>query len=79
MGKLNFEETSFEEFKNIISEEIEKSEFENICLSNIICNIFIGFSKNLITNICLNSEIPAELPKLEISENILEKIYSKIK
>lgn len=79
MGKLNFEETSFEEFKNIISEEIEKSEFEDICLSNIICNIFIGFSKNLITNICLNSKIPAELPKLEISENILEKIYSKIK
>ena len=79
MGKLNFEETSLEEFKNKISEEIEKSEFENISLPNIICNIFIGFSKNLITAICTNLGISSELPKEEILENILEKVYNKTK
>ena len=79
MGKLNFEETSYDEFKNKILEEIEKSEFENICLANIICNIFIGFSKNLINNITSHLELLNELPKLEISETILENIYNKIK
>lgn len=79
MGKLNFEEISIEEFKNKILEEVHKSEFENICLTNIICNIFIGFSKNLITNICINLDIQTELPKEEISESILEKIYNKLK
>lgn len=79
MGKLNFEETSFEEFKNKILKEIEKSEFENICLANIICNIFIGFSKNLISNLCSNLDISNELPKLEISKDTLERIYNKIK
>lgn len=79
MGKLNFEETSFEEFKNKVLEEIEKSEFETICLANIICNIFIGFSKNLISNICLNLDISNELVKYEVSKNTLENIYNKIK
>lgn len=78
MGKLNFEETSFSEFKNKIFEEIEKSEFESICLTNIICNIFIGFSKNLISNICLNLNISNELPKSEITESILQNIYNNV-
>ena len=31
MGKLNIEETTYEEFKNKILENIQNSEFENIC------------------------------------------------
>ncbi len=78
MGKLNFEEISFETFANTLSNEIEKSEFENICLSNIICSLFIGFSKNSIINICNSLDIPNELPKNNISNNIFEKLYTKI-
>lgn len=78
MGKINFEEISSEVFTNKLLDEIEKSEFENICLPNIVCNIFIGFSKNLITSICNNLKIPSELPKNDISKDILESLYAKI-
>lgn len=77
MGKLNFQEISFEEFKNKILEEIKKSEFENICLTNVICNIFIGFSKNLISALCASLNISSELHKENITDAILEKIYNK--
>lgn len=78
MGKLNFEEVSLEEFKNKIFEEIKKSEFEEICLSNIICNVFIGLSKNLLTTLCTSLEIPNELSKENITSQILENIYTKL-
>ena len=78
MGKLNFEEISYEEFKNKILEDVEKSEFEDICLANITCNIFIGFSKNLISSVCNFLEIPNELKKHEINDNTLKMLYNKI-
>ncbi len=78
MGKLNFEEISYEEFKNKILEDVEKSEFEDICLTNIVCNIFIGFSKNLISSICNILEISNELKKHEINDITLKLLYDKI-
>ena len=78
MGKLNFEETTYEEFKNKILENVKSSEFENICIENIICNIFIGFSKNLITNTCNNLSIPNELDKTKVDDIILKKIYTQL-
>ena len=78
MGKLNFEALSLEDFKNKVHEEIQKSEFEEICLPNIICNIFIGLSKNLISTLCTSLKIPNELPKENITIAILENIYNNI-
>ena len=78
MGKLNIEETTYEEFKNKILENIQNSEFENICLENIICNVFIGFSKNLITTMCNFLDIPSELEKEKIDEMLLQKIYTSL-
>ena len=78
MGKLNFEETSYEDFKNKILEEVEQSEFENICLANIICNIFIGFSKNLISSMCTFLSLQNEIKKEEINDDILKNLYNHI-
>lgn len=79
MGKLNFEGTSANNFANVVNKAVQESEFETIALANILCNIFIGFSKNFILTICNSLEIPSELSKNEISSDLLEKLYSKIK
>lgn len=78
MGKLNFEETSLNDFENAVNKAIQESEFETIALTNILSNIFIGFSKNFILTVCDSLNISSELSKNEININLLEKLYSKI-
>lgn len=79
MGKLNFEETSSADFINVVNKAVQESEFESIALANILCNIFIGFSKSFVLTICNSLAISSELPKAEINSKLLESIYSKIK
>ncbi len=78
MGKLNFEETSLDDFENVVNKAIQESEFASIAIANILCNIFIGFSKNFILTICSSLNISSELSKNEITDKLIEKIYSKI-
>ena len=78
MGKLNFEETSLDDFENVVNKAIQESEFASIAIANILCNIFIGFSKNFILTICSSLNISPELSKNEITDKLIEKIYSKI-
>ena len=78
MDKLNFEETSLDDFENVVNKAIQESEFASIAIANILCNIFIGFSKNFILTICSSLNISSELSKNEITDKLIEKIYSKI-
>lgn len=79
LGKLNFEETSYEAFKAAINTAISTSEFDTISLANVITSCFVGFSKNFVTMVCNILNIQLELEKDQITDEILKKIYNEVK
>lgn len=79
MGKLNFEDTSLQSFKNSVQNEFEKCQDENFSFSNILCSIFVGFSKGFSQKICLSLNIDDNISKDNITNDILDKLYFKIK
>ncbi len=79
LGKNNFEETKLEEFKNTLLQAAKESEFEEVSLSNLISNNYIGLSKNFVTSICAGYDLPAEINKSNLDVSIFEKIYDGIK
>lgn len=77
LGKLNFEETSIDEFTNVILKDVENSEFDNVSIVNIIANNFIGLSKSFLASVCSSLNIDVELPKAEITKELIKKIYDR--
>lgn len=78
LGKANFEETSIEDFQNIVMDAIHHSDYAMISMENLISNCFTGFSKNFIVSICMSLGIERELSKDQITNYILQKIYQEI-
>lgn len=78
LGKNDFEKTSCDEFKNTLLQAAIESEFEEVSLSNLISNNYIGLSKNFITSICNSCSISPEINKTNLDGSIFETIYNGI-
>lgn len=68
LGKLNFLETSFEEFMNELNKDLP--------LASAISEKFVGFSKTFTNNIC--KDISPELLVSDISKDKISKVYTTI-
>ncbi len=78
LGKLNFEKIDSSKFINILKEQISTSEYEEVSFTNLISNIFVGFSKSFVSYILENLQLDMNFSKEKISDEILMKIYSEI-
>lgn len=79
LGKNNFEETNCEEFKSTLLNTAQESEFEDVSLTNLVSNNYIGLSKNFIASICAKENIATDINKTNLSSDMFEKIYNGIK
>ena len=69
LGKFNFENISFEEFKqNLLKQD------SNIGLSNKLSNAFIGFGKSFTSTVLENLDISLE----DLSNDDYKKVYDKL-
>ena len=78
LGKYNFEEISFDEFSDILRNNIASSEFEEISVANIISNNFIGFSRTIASTICRACSIPNTILKNNIDDALIKYLHEKI-
>lgn len=79
LGKYDFLSINEDEFVKIVSENILKSEFENVSLINLLPALFVGFSKGFVQAICCNLlSVENESSKDSITAESLHILYIKI-
>ena len=78
LGKYNFLSINEDEFIKIVSENVLKSEFENVSLINLLSNLFVGFSKGFVQTVCNLLSIQNEFSKENITTELLHILYAKI-
>lgn len=78
LGKHDFLNIDINEFVQIVSENVSKSEFENISIPNLLSSLFVGFSKSFIQAVCDLISINNEFAKTDITKELLCTIYNKI-
>lgn len=78
LGKYDFLSVNINKFTQIISDNMSKSEFEDISITNLISSLFVGFSKSFIQAVCDSLCINNEFAKSDITKELLFTIYNKI-
>ena len=71
LGKLNFLETSFQEFENSLEKELS--------ISNAIANKYVGISKSFLQGACITLNLDENELVANTSTNKLMKVYDYIK
>lgn len=78
LGKYDFLNANEDEFIQIVMESVTQSEFEEISLSNLLSNLFVGFSKTFTLSVCNMLSLPLEINKDRIDKNLILIIYNEL-